>query len=71
MTLEKDSVRGEQPILSDKNISLKKSIFLFCKKKLLLLQQLLLNILLIALGDTKKILSWLSFIIRFKDEIRR
>ncbi len=24
MTLEKDSVRGEQPILSDKNISLKK-----------------------------------------------
>lgn len=24
MTLEKDSVRGEQPILSDENISLKK-----------------------------------------------
>ena len=38
MTHEKDSVRGEQPILSDENISLKKkSIFLFCKKKLLLL----------------------------------
>lgn len=25
MTLEKDSVRGEQPILSDENISLKKN----------------------------------------------
>lgn len=26
MTLEKDSIRGEQPILSDENISLKKKI---------------------------------------------
>ena len=36
MTLEKDSVRGEQPILSDKNISLKKNQYsCFVRKRLL------------------------------------